>query len=236
MWAEVTHNGMTGWVAADYLKTAKPQESSSNRAETDSSNVSSTNDISDQSKRQNHDIYDNLPDVENVKNSNSSDNTAVEIQGNKQNLDWTDQNAVRNEFNKEGNHGKMQCADLSKWVIDKHTDLKRPESGNNGNVFAENIAKANGLETTHTPCAPAIFSVKEGTYGPGIRPGGVSDDQYGHTGMVLSVKELGDDMYEITYIDTYFGYSDNGYNSNVKTRTFKKGDNVTYVSLEGHLK
>ena len=84
--------------------------------------------------------------------------------------------------------------------------------------------------------APAIFSVKEGTYGPGINPAGVSHSQYGHTGIALSVKDLGNDMYEITYIDTYQGYNKDGYNSNVNTRTFKKGDNVTYVSLEGHLK
>ncbi len=235
LWAEVTYDGKTGWVAADYLRIAKPQESFSN----DSVNSSATPENPDQSVSQNSSIYDASTSAENVQignNSNKNNNPAVEIQENKQSLDWTDPNAVRNEFNKEGNHGNMQCADLTKWVIDKHTDLKRPEGGNNGNVFAENIAKSNGLATTHTPCAPAIFSVKEGTYGPGIDPRGVSDSQYGHTGMALSVKDLGNDMYEITYIDTYQGYNKDGYNSNVRTRTFKKDDNVTYVSLEGHLK
>lgn len=87
-----------------------------------------------------------------------------------------------------------------------------------------------------TPCAPAIFSVKEGTYGPGITPGSVSDSESGHTGIVLSVKKIDDDTYDITYIDTYNSLKDNEYNSNVKTRQYKKGDNVTYVSLEGHLK
>ncbi len=239
LWAEVTYDGKTGWVAADYLKIAKPQESSLNVSQNDSVTSSATPENPDQSVSQNSSIYDNSPSTENVQignNSNKNNNPAVEIQENKQSLDWTNPNAVRNEFNKEGNHGNMQCADLTKWVIDKHTDLKRPESGNNGNVFAENIAKSNGLVTTHTPCAPAIFSVKEGTYGPGIDPRGVSDSQYGHTGMALSVKDLGNDMYEITYIDTYKGYNQDGFNSNVRTRTFKKGDNVTYVSLEGHLK
>ena len=176
------------------------------------------------------------PEDKTEKRGSSSVQTSSSSNADGHKIDWTDADAVRNEFNKEGNHGNWQCADLSKWIIDKHTDLKRPISGNNGNVFAQNIADLNGLTTTHVPCAPAIFSVKEGTYGPGIAPNKVSDSEAGHTGIALSVKDLGKDKYEITYIDTYKGYNKDGYNSNVNKGEFKKSDNVTYVSLEGHLK
>ncbi len=128
----------------------------------------------------------------------------------------------------------LQCVDLSNWFLDEYTTLGSVSGS--GKDIVQNLANKYNLEVTTTPCAPAVFSVEKGTYGPGIRPGSVSDSVAGHTGIVLAVKDLGNDMYEITYIDTYKGYNDNGYNSNVRTRTFKKGDNVTYVSLEGHLK
>ena len=68
LWAEVTYDGKTGWVAADYLRIAKPQESFSN----DSVNASATPENPDQSVSQNSSIYDASTSAENVQIGNNS--------------------------------------------------------------------------------------------------------------------------------------------------------------------
>ena len=186
--------------------------------------------------------------VEKWQNTLSQTSTSSNMDRHK--IDWNDHDALQEAFDKvrsplatADNPGEpgdfdgvwgLQCVDLPNWFLENYTTLSRV--GGYGKDIVQNIASNHNLEVTTTPTAPAIFSVKEGTYGPGIRPGGVSHATAGHTGIALAVKDLGDDLYEITYIDTYNGLKNNEYNSNINTRTFKKGDNVTYVSLEGYLK
>lgn len=217
LWAEVTYDGKTGWVAADYLKTAKPQN-------------------------------DSIPTA--VTTQKSAQSISIDSVNNGSKIDINDHSALQTAFNNvrkpgatDDNPGDpgdfdgvwgLQCVDLPNWFLDNYTTLGRVNG--DGKDIVQNIASKHNLEVTTTPTAPAVFSVKEGTYGPGIRTGGVSDATAGHTGIVLAVKDLGDDLYDITYIDTYNGLKNNEYNSNINTKTFKKGDNVTYVSLEGHLK
>lgn len=217
LWAEVTYDGKTGWVAADYLKTAKPQNSTVSTSVAPQKTAHSVN-------------------KESVNNGGKIDiNNHAALQGAFK--------AVRKPGATDDNPGEpgdfdgvwgLQCVDLPNWFLENYTTLRRV--GGDGKDIVQNIASNHNLEVTTTPTAPAIFSVKEGTYGPGIRPGGVSHATAGHTGIALAVKDLGDDLYEITYIDTYNGLKNNEYNSNINTKTFKKGDNVTYVSLEGYLK
>ena len=97
-------------------------------------------------------------------------------------------------------------------------------------------AQKEDLVATNIPCAPAVFSVKEGTYGPGIRNGGVSDEEAGHTGIVLSCKKLDNGNYLLTYIHTYNGLSENGHNSSIRTKEFSPSDNVTFVNIGKYIK
>lgn len=217
LWAEVTYDGKTGWVAADYLKTAKPQDNSAHSSVTTQKPAQSisADSVSDGSKIDINDHSALQSAFNNVRKPGATDNDLGDP----------------GDF--DGVWG-LQCVDLPNWFLENYTTLGRVSG--NGKDIAGNIAKEYGLEVTTIPTAPAIFSVKEGTYGPGIRTGGVSHSTAGHTGIALAVKDLGDDLYEITYIDTYNALKSNEYNSNINTKTFKKGDNVTYVSLEGYLK
>ena len=225
LWAEVTYNGKTGWVAADYLKTTKPQNSPLSVSQNASATTSSTTEKPTQNTR--------VDSVNTGKKIDINDRPALQAAFNK----------VRKPGATDANPGEagdfdgvfgLQCVDLPNWFLTNYTTLGSVSG--NGKDIVRNSANKHNLEITTTPTAPAVFSVKEGTYGPGIRTGGVSDENAGHTGIVLAVKDLGDDLYEITYIDTYNALKSNKYNSNINTKTFKKSDNVTYVSLEGHLK
>ena len=217
LWAEVTYDGKTGWVAADYLKTAKPQNGSVPTSDTPQKTAQSVS----------------IDSVNNGSKIDINDHSALQTAFNNVRKPGATDDNPGDPGDFDGVWG-LQCVDLPNWFLDNYTTLGRV--GGNGKDIVQNIASKHNLEVTTTPTAPAVFSVKEGTYGPGIRTGGVSDATAGHTGIVLAVKDLGDDLYEITYIDTYNGLKGNKYNSNINTKTFKKGDNVTYVSLEGYLK
>lgn len=84
--------------------------------------------------------------------------------------------------------------------------------------------------------APAIFSVAPDKYGPGIRDGGLSDDESGHTGVVLNVEKISDKRYRITYFHTYNSLKEKKYNSAITTKEFDVSDDVTYVNIKKYMK
>ena len=225
LWAEVTYDGKTGWVAADYLKTAKPQDFSSGAIQNNSATTS---------------IAYQKPNTSiNVKYGDSKDKIETKEYNNEYGISPLDGEAVRKAFSNVGDFdksGEMHCVDLTKWFINSFTTLKH--SNGNGCDQVDNTAKSNNItnEITTTPCAPSIYSVKAGTYGPGIKDGGRSDATAGHTGVVIDCKYLGDGKYELTYIDTYLGYDDDGLKATFKKKTFDKSDNVTYLNLSNYLK
>ena len=146
--------------------------------------------------------------------------------------------SLQDSFDKVGDFDGfygVQCPDLVKWFISTQTTLS-PENGN-GCLQTQKIAsQKEDLVKTNIPCAPAVFSVKEGTYGPGIKSGGVSDEKAGHTGIVLSCKKLDNGNYSLTNIHTYNGLNDNGHISTIKTEEFSPSDNVTYVNIGKYIK
>ena len=224
-WAEIEYNGKKGWVAEEYLKTTK-------QGSFDLSEVSSDT-VAAPATLDKHNSNTNVDDV-GVENK---------IQTRKHNNEYgvnpVDGESVRKEFSDVGDfdkNGEMHCVDLTKWFVNSFTTLNY--SNGNGCDQVYDTAKLNNVtdEIKTTPCAPSIFSVKGGTYGPGIKEGSVSDAEAGHTGVVVACEYIGNGKYSITYIDTYNGYDNGGYKANLKTKTFDESDNVTYLNLSKFLK
>jgi hypothetical protein len=74
--------------------------------------------------------------------------------------------------------GYNGCTTLTAYFIGQYTTL--PYGHGNGSGVAKNL----GIGTTSTPTPPAIFSVAAG-----VRTWGASGGIYGHTGIVLEVRE-----------------------------------------------
>ena len=94
----------------------------------------------------------------------------------------------KDSFNNSNYAPNTFFGDYQKRLIEEKETTLSPENGN-GCLQTQKIAsQKEDLVKTNFPCAPAVFSVKEGTYGPGIKSGGVSDEKAGHSGIVLSCK------------------------------------------------
>ena len=224
LWAEVTYDGKTGWVAADYLKTAKPQESSLNVSQNDSV----TSSVAPQKPAQSESV--------------DSVNTGTKI-------DISNHAALQDAFNNvrnpgasdadpgepgdlDGVHG-LQCVDLSNWFLNNFTTLGKVSG--NGKEIVHNIADKHNLEESTIPTAPAIYSVAGGSSGPGTS--GRNDGGCGHTGVILSCKLADTGNYELTYFHTYNSMLENGVTSEIETRTFtpEQLKNTTFLDLKNHM-
>ncbi len=221
LWAEVAYDGKTGWVAADYLKTAKPQESFSN----DSVTASATPQKPAQSV------------------SVDSSNTQNKIDINDHSALQSAFNSVRKPGAAEGDLGEpgdfdgvwgLQCVDLSNWFLTNYTTLGRV--GGDGKDIVQNIANKHNLEVSTIPTAPAIYSVAGRSAGPGTS--GRNDGGCGHTGVILSCKltETGD--YELTYFHSYNSLLKDGVTSQITKRTFtpEQLKNTTFFDLKKYMK
>ena len=216
-WAEIiSKDNKQGWVAADYLRLEPKKETASAK----SNNTNNSFDIP---------VSNTTP--------KPTVNTPAKP---KSNIDWRDGKALQIAFNDVGDYDGvegLQCPDIVKWFLNEFTTLT-PQSGN-GCKQVGNIAAANGgLKISTEPCAPAVFSVKGGTYGPGIEDGRVSDNTAGHTGIVLSCEKIDNNNYKIKYFHTYNALKNDDYNSSIATKTFTKEQlkNTTFLDLSPFIK
>lgn len=223
-WAEVQKGEEKGWAAADYLKTDKPQETSSNVSQNDSASSSSIIEKPTQSESVNSDKTDNKIDI--------NDHAALKNAFNKVRKPGATNDAP-GEFGDFDGSGELQCPDVPKWFLSKFTTLK-PVSGN-GKDQVGNLANTYGLDVTTTPCAPAVFSVAGRSAGPGTT--GTKDGGYGHTGVILSCEltETGD--YKLTYFHTYRSLLNDGKTSDIQEKVFtpEQLKNTTFLDLKDHM-
>ena len=178
------------------------------------------------------------PEDKTEKRGSSSVQTSSSSNVNGNRIDLSDHDAIQSSFYEDTNGSrKLQCSDASIWFIKKYTTLKLKDSGNHGTAIVHNTKEENGLKSTTTPCAPALFSVHKGTFGPGIKDGGVSHETYGHTGIILNCVPLGNNEYLLTYFHTYDNITNSTYNSSIiVNKKFKESENVTYLYLGDHMK
>lgn len=126
--------------------------------------------------------------------------------------------------NKYGGYylGDNGCTTMSAWFIGTHSNLTY--GNGNGKDVAANLASRNGMSTSTTPVAPAIFSVKAG-----VATWGASGGVYGHTGVVLSVSGN-----QATVLWTWTGLTGNANRSQISTYTIPYNSNVTFLNLGSH--
>lgn len=217
LWAEVYYNGKVGWVAADYLRIAKPDEPKQEQTTIVSSTQGNT------PRKPN-----NIP-IEEPKNSLNSPQTTKTPS----NANATDPYYLQKEFQNvgdfDGAYG-LQCPDITSWYLSKYTTLS--PAGGNGCEVVSKLANKHKLPMSFIPSAPAIYSVA----GKHAALGTNGNSDSGHTGIILSVKDLGDNRYEVTYIYTYNALASEEKNSSIKTETITPDTKVTFVNLSDYLK
>ena len=216
-WAEVEYDGKKGWVAADYLKINKP--GSDVKYEVSPSTKTPIDVVSPST------FKFNSTDIINMQDSFKE---CKPFDG-----------GTPGDF--DGAWG-LQCVDFTNWFINTYTNLERT-AGNGCDKVNRIAALRSDLHTSTIPTAPSVFSVAPNKPGPGIR--NLSDPKAGHTGVVLDVKIVNipqgstdptEYTYEITFIHTYSGCSNNGYNSSVGTKRLIPNQDITYVNIGTYIK
>lgn len=224
LWAEVSYDGKTGWVAADYLKEEKPKNSSS------------------------HD-YQNSSFSAPVISQKPKPGVSVDSSNNGSKIDINDYSALQSAFNNVRKPGAtdndlgdpgdfdgvwgLQCVDLSNWFLDNYTTLGRV--GGDGKDIVTNLAIKNNSEVSKIPTAPSVYSVAGRSSGPGTS--GSNDGGCGHTGVILSCKLTDTGDYELTYFHSYNSLLGKGKTSEITTRIFtpEQLKNTTFFDLKNHM-
>lgn len=224
LWAEVKYDGKTGWVAADYLKTAKPQSSNSNIVQNDSFEVSTSSQKTAPSV--------NVDYVNKERKINFNDHAALQTAFSKVRKPGATSDDIGEPGDFDGFYG-LQCVDITKWFVTNFTTLKSV-SGDGKNQVS-NLAQENSLHYTTIPCAPAIFSVDGSKSGPGTS--GLNDDNCGHTGVILSCELTDKGEYRLTYFHAYNGLLKDGKTSAITTKTFtpEQLKNTTFLDLKNYM-
>ena len=225
LWAEVTHDGKTGWVAADYLKTAKPQESPSNVSQNDSVTSSATPQKPAQSESVDSVAEENKIDI--------NDHAALqEAFNNVRKPGATDDDSGQpGDF--DGRSG-LQCVDMPKWFLDNFTNLKWAPG--DGRLQVENTVSKNNLPKDlitrdYTKVTfPALYSVDANVAELGV----VNPSSSGHTGIILD-KRIENGKTQFYILHTYNNLKDDALISSLKWYDAPE-NGASYLNLTNYMK
>ena len=122
--------------------------------------------------------------------------------------------------------GYNGCTTLTAWYITQHTTLQYGHG--HGKDVAGNLALRNKeITVSDTPVPMAIFSVAGG-----MAAWGSSGNQYGHTGLVISVDEV---KKEATVLDTWSGMGGKSSKATIKKFSYPNS-RVSFVHIGEHIK